>query len=315
LARPPKPPPQRSTSSWSKAVAKSNSTVDYTLFLGCMIPLRHPQIELAARKSLPALGLKLSDVEGFSCCPEPWSVKGASLDGWLSLAMRNLAIGEKSGRDMLVLCNGCFATLSEAAHIAESDGEAVESAKKKLSSLKLTYKGTNKTRHVAQVLSEMGPERVAASVTKPLEGLKVAVHHGCHLLRPSDVLGFDDPFEPKLLEELVTALGAEVVSYPGHTDCCGKATKDLEASLSIGSDKLAAMKAAGADCVVTVCPACFEQFDLGQVEMKRKLGVEHKLPAFHYCQLLAIAQGEDPASLGLDRHRVETKPTLAKITK
>jgi heterodisulfide reductase subunit B len=64
-----------------------------------------------------------------------------------------------------------------------------------------------------------------------------------------------------------------------------------------------------------VCPACFEQFDLGQVEMKRKLGDEHKLAAFHYCQLLAIAQGEDPGKLGLDRHRIDVKPALAKIKK
>jgi len=53
---------------------------DYTLFLGCMIPLRHPQIELAARKSLAALGVKLNDIEGFTCCPEPWNLKGAGLE-------------------------------------------------------------------------------------------------------------------------------------------------------------------------------------------------------------------------------------------
>jgi len=296
-------------------LAKTESTVDYTLFLGCMIPLRHPQIELAARVSLAKLGLKLADIDGFSCCPEPWSVKGASLDGWLSVAMRNLAVGEKAGRDLLVLCNGCYSTLTEAAHIAGGGGDAVKAAEKKLASLKLSYKGKSRARHVAQVLSEMGVDKVAASVKKPLAGLKVAVHHGCHLLRPSDVLGFDDPFEPSLLEGLVEGLGAEVVTYSGYTDCCGKATKDLDTSLSIGSQKLAAMKAAGADCLVTVCPACFEQYDLGQVEMKRKLGKEHKLPAFHYCQLLAIAQGQDPTGLGLDRHRVDTGPALARIKK
>lgn len=292
-----------------------NETVDYTLFLGCMIPLRHPQIELASRKSLAKLGINLHDADGFSCCPEPWSVKGADLDGWLSVAVRNLAVGEKTGRDMLVLCNGCYSTLTEAAHIAEGDGEAVKGAEKRLSGLKLAYKGKSKARHVAQVLSGMGSEKVAASVKKPLNGLKVAVHHGCHLLRPSDVMGFDDPFEPALLEQLVAALGAQVVEYPGYTDCCGKATKDLEANLRIGSQKLASMKASGADCVVTVCPACFEQFDLGQVEMKRKLGKDHKLPAFHYCQLLAIAQGEDPDKLGLDRHRIAVDPAFAKIKK
>jgi len=227
--------------------------------------------------------------------------------------MRNLAVGEKAGRDMLVLCNGCYATLTEAAHIAADGSEAKAAADKKLSALKLSYKGKNRARHVASVLSDMGPDKVAASVRKPLEGLKVAVHHGCHLLRPADIMGFDDPFEPTKLEALVEALGAEVVPYAGYTDCCGKATHDPEATLKMASDKITSMKAAGADCVVTVCPACFEQFDLGQVEIKRKLGKDHKLPAFHYLQLLALAQGDEPEELGFKRHRVDVKPALSKI--
>jgi heterodisulfide reductase subunit B len=293
-------------------LAKTDAT-EYTLFLGCMIPLRYPQIEAAARKALPKVGIKLADVEGFSCCPEPWTVKGANLDEWLAVAMRNLAVGEKAGRDMLVLCNGCYSTLTEAAHIASDGSDAKAAAEKKLSSLKLSYKGKNKARHIASVLSDMGPEAVAASVKKPLAGLKVAVHHGCHLLRPAEIMGFDDPFEPAKLEALVEALGAEVVTYAGYTDCCGKATRDPEATLKMASDKISSMKAAGADCVVTVCPACFEQFDLGQVEIKRKLGKDHKLPAFHYLQLLALAQGEDAEDLGLKRHHVDVKPALSRI--
>ena len=280
-----------------------------------MIPLRHPQIELAARKSLAALGLKLNDVEGFTCCPEPWNFKGARLESWLTVALRNLAVGEKSGRDMLVLCNGCYSTLTEAAHIAAGDGEAVKSALDKLKSQKLSCSGKSIARHVASVLEDIGADKVSGSVKRPLKGLKVAVHHGCHLLRPSEVMGFDDPFEPSVLEDLVEALGAEAVHYEGYTDCCGNATRDKEAKLRIGSEKIAAMKKAGADCIAVVCPACFEQFDLGQVEMMRQLNVEHRVPVFHYCQLLALAQGEDQASLGLDRHRVDVEPALAKIGK
>jgi len=285
---------------------------EYTLFLGCMIPLRYPQIEAAARKALPGVGIKVFDIEGFSCCPEPWSVKGAGLSEWLAIAMRNLAVGEKAGRDMLVLCNGCYATLTEAAHIASNGGEAKEEAAKRLKSLKLSYAGKSHARHVAGVLSDMGPEKVASSVKKPLAGLKVAVHHGCHLLRPAEIMGFDDPFEPARLEALVEALGAEVVRYEGYTDCCGKATQDAEASLTMASDKIEAMRAAGADCLVTVCPACFEQFDLGQVEIKRKLGKDHKLPTFHYLQLLALAQGFDASELGFARHHVDVSGALAK---
>ena len=288
---------------------------DYTLFLGCMIPLRHPQIELASRKSLGALGIKLRDVEGFTCCPEPWNFKGSGLEPWLTVALRNLAVCEKNGRDMLVLCNGCYSTLTEAAHIAAGDGETVGGALDRLKSLKLTYTGKNRARHVASVLQEIGAEEISNSVKRPLRGLKVAVHHGCHLLRPSEIMGFDDPFEPSVLEGLVEALGAQVVRYDGYTDCCGNATRDAGASLRMGSEKIAAMKKAGAGCIAVVCPACFEQFDLGQVEMKRRLKADHRLPAFHYCQLLAIAQGEDQASLGLDRHRTDVEPALSKIGK
>lgn len=289
--------------------------LDYTLFLGCMIPLRHPQIEAAARRSLPALGISLSDADGFTCCPEPWSVKSTGLSDWLAIATRNLAVGEAGGRDMLVLCNGCYSTLTEASHIFDSDGSARKDAEKRLSRLKLSYKGKIRARHVAGVLSEIGTDRIADTVKKPLEGLKVAVHHGCHLLRPAEVMGFDDPFEPSVLEGLVSALGAEAVRYDGYTDCCGRATRDNDAALRLAANKLAAMEEAGADCLVVVCPACFEQFDLGQVEIKRRLSEVHGLPVFHYCQLLALAQGEDPSTLGLERHRTDVKPLLSKTGK
>lgn len=278
-----------------------------------MIPLRHPQIEAAARASLPPLGIELADADGFSCCPEPWNVKGTSLSDWLAVALRNLAVGERAGRDMLTMCNGCYSTLTEAAHILEGNGDAAVEAEKKVSSIGLSYGGRYKARHVAQVLADIGGEKISSTVKRELLGLRVAVHHGCHLLRPSEVMGFDDPFSPSRLEGLVEALGAEAVAYDGYTDCCGRATRDAVTALEIGSGKLARMREAGADCVVTVCPACFEQFDLGQVEMKRKLGKEHGLPAFHLVQLLALAQGCEAGKLALDRHRVDVKPALSKI--
>jgi heterodisulfide reductase subunit B len=285
----------------------------YTLFLGCLIPLRYPQIEAAARAALPALGLELADAEGFSCCPEPWNVKGTDLATWLTIALRNLAVGERAGRDLLTLCNGCFSTLTEAAHTYEHNGEAVGAATERLAALGLSYEGGTRARHVAAVLADLGQEKIFETVRKDLSKLRVAVHHGCHLLRPAAVMGFDDPFSPSRLEGLIEALGAETVSYDGYTDCCGKAMHNSLTGLEVGSDKLTRMKEAGADCVATVCPACFQQFDLGQVEMKRKLGTDHGLPAFHYLQLLALAQGIDASRLGMERHRVDVKPVLSKI--
>ena len=275
-----------------------------------MIPLRHPQIETAARKSLPAVGVKLHDLEGFSCCPEPWNFKGTSLENWLTLAARNLALGERSKRDMLTLCNGCASTLKEAAHILEENGDLRKSIGGKLKLEGLEFKGKKRGLHLVEVLET---DKVEKSVKRPLSGMKVAIHHGCHLLRPSKIMGIDDPFNPHLLEDLVRALGGEPVIYSGYTDCCGNATRDRTAALKMGSEKLANMKEAGARCVVVVCPACFEQFDIGQLEMKRKLKVDHRLPVLHYCELLALAQGEHAKELGLDLHRVSVTPVVKAV--
>ncbi|MDD5447604.1 MAG: heterodisulfide reductase-related iron-sulfur binding cluster [Actinomycetota bacterium] len=286
----------------------------YLLFLGCMIPLRHPQIELAARKSMENLGVSLRESSEFTCCPEPWNMKASSLEKWLLIAARNLAVAEKEGSQLLTLCNGCFSTLTEASHLlAQNKGGIKEKVVKDLSSMGFSYSGKTSVHHVAQVLCGMEEKRVLASAKKELGGLKVALHHGCHLLRPSEILGFDDPFEPRLLEEFVRRLGAEPVAYRGYTDCCGRATLNRDASLEMAEQKLSAMEKEDADCVVVACPACFEQFDLGQVEISRRLGKNHQLPVIHICQLLALAQGEPPESLGLERHKIAIKPLLAKI--
>lgn len=287
---------------------------EYLFFLGCMIPLRYPQIEVAARKSMAKLGISLRESSEFTCCPEPWNMKASSLEKWLLIAARNLAVAEKDGSQLLTLCNGCFSTLTEALHLlAQNKGGIKEKVVKDLSSMGFSYSGKTGVNHVAQVLCTMEEERISASVKRKLDGLKVALHHGCHLLRPSNVLGFDDPFEPHLLEEFVKHLGAEPVNYKGYTDCCGRATLNRDASLAMAEQKLGAMEEEDADCVVVACPACFEQFDLGQMEISRHGGKNYQLPVVHVSQLLALAQGEAPESLGLERHKIKVEPLLAKI--
>jgi heterodisulfide reductase subunit B len=282
---------------------------DYALFLGCLIPMKLPQIEAASRSALERLGFKMEDVEEFSCCPEPRNFKGADVEGWLKVAGRNLAIAEARGKDIITLCNGCSATLIEAGHLLRN---GAEEAKQALADAGYKYEGKNRARHAVTVLDR---DQVEKSSSRKLGGLKVAVHYGCHLLRPSDVMDVDDPFEPTFLDALVEATGAESIPYKNKMSCCGSASQDKEASLGMARDKVAAMEAAGADAIVVTCPACFDQFDMGQVEMKRKLGEEHRIPVLHYFQLLALAQGEDPEKLGLSKHKIKTDPVLKAVAK
>lgn len=286
----------------------------YALFLGCYIPMRLPQVEKASRLALGKLGVEVQDIQGFSCCPEPWNFKGTDLEAWLRVAGRNLAVAEKDNLDILTLCNGCSATLIEAAHLLGGDGEAAEEVKKALSKAGYGYKGKTRAAHAVTLLDrELGREKVAASCTRDLSGLRAAVHYGCHLLRPSDVLEVDDPFQPSFLDGLVEAVGAEPVQYRGKMACCGRASLDEKVSLGMARDKIQAVEAAGAQCLVVTCPACFEQYDLGQVQINRGWKEKHALPVLHYFQLLALAQGADPEELGLSRHKVKVDPLLKAV--
>ncbi len=288
---------------------------DYALFLGCLIPLKNPQIEAASRLALAQVGLKMKDVPEFSCCPEPWNFKGADLTGWLAAAARNLAVAEKQGLDVMTLCNGCSSTLIEASHIMTGGGEAATAAAATLKQAGLNYTGKTKARHCIQVLTEeVGVDKVAKSVSKPLAGLKVAVHYGCHLLRPSDIVGFDDPFNPHVLDDLVEATGAASLGYEDKMDCCGSASRAEDVALGVLDAKLTHMEQAGADCTVVVCPACFEQFDLGQVELNRKRGTKHAVPVLHYLQLLALAQGASAEQVGLGRHKIKTDAIIKAVS-
>src|SRR4030042_2796836 len=171
----------------------------YALFLGCLIPMKLPWIDASSRSALTKLGIELKDLEGFSCCPEPWNFKGADVEAWLKVAGRNLAVAEAKDANIMTLCNGCSATLIEAGHLLSNGSEAARDAKKTLAAAGYKYEGKTKAHHAVTILDK---EKIEASCTSKLTGLKAAVPYGCHLLRPSDVMGAADPFEPPLLAKL-----------------------------------------------------------------------------------------------------------------
>lgn len=278
----------------------------YTLFAGCMIPMKNPQIEAAARLALGSLKVQLEEVEGFTCCPEPWNFKGYSLESWLMVAGRNLSLAGKKGGEVITLCNGCSATLQEAAYLLASDGIKAREIKASLERKGYALDGKVRVVHAVEMLyREIGVNRVAESCTASLKGLRVGVHYGCHLLRPSEILRLDDPFNPSMLDELVEATGAQSIPYREKMACCGSASLNKEVSLGLARSKLQHLEEAGAQALVVTCPACFEQFDLGQLEVNRRFKENHSLPVLHYFQLLALALGARVEEVGLARHKVK----------
>ena len=280
----------------------------YALFLGCFIPVRLPHIEAVARGVLPQLGIELADIDGFTCCPEPVGFLTDRMTG-LAMAARNICLAEETGLDIITLCNGCTYTLKQANETLKSDAALRARVNDVLAETGHEFKGTVDVLHFAQVLSRrVGLDGIKAVVKKPLTGLRVACHPGCHILSPPAVMGFDDPLDPVVLDGMVSALGAEPVDWDKKTGCCGWTLTNYgerEAANRLLGVKLDAMHTAGADCSTVICPQCFYQFDTGQMLAARELKLEYKVPTIYYLQLLALAMGRSLDESGIRQHRVK----------
>ncbi|MGD9963685.1 MAG: heterodisulfide reductase-related iron-sulfur binding cluster, partial [Thermoplasmata archaeon] len=164
----------------------------YGFFLGCIMPLRYPGIESSTRAVLDALGVELVDLQGASCCPAPGVTRSFDQTYWMSVAARNLVIAEKMGVDILTICNGCFDTLFEAAHKLNHDAEMRKKVNKILKEAGVEeYQGTVNVRHFVELLyKDVGVEAIRARA-KAGNGMKAAVHYGCHFLKPSNIKKID----------------------------------------------------------------------------------------------------------------------------
>ena len=285
-----------------------------TPFYGCMIPIKYPQMEAAFKRTMPALGVELVDLEGFTCCPDPIFYKSKDVLGWLTVAARNLCVAEEAGTDIVTLCSGCTATLKEAVFLLAEDEQLREKVNKRLAKIGREYKGTSKVEHAVVVIrDELGIEKVKESVVRPLDGVKVAIHYGCHLLKPSQIMHVDDADYPSILEDLIKATGATPISHAEELLCCGKGCIDDEMPIDMVFDIFSAIRDSGADCMGLICPTCFSSFDLGQIVVGRKKDTKFDIPVIYYFQLLGLAQGLSADDVGLGLHKVKADRVLAHV--
>lgn len=284
----------------------------YAFFPGCLIPARHPAMEFAIRHTLPNLGIEIVDLEGASCCPDPIFFKSKDKVDWLSVAARNLCLAEDLGLDIFTNCSGCTATLSETYHLLAENEELKDRVNTRLAKIGREYKGTSRIRHIATLVrDEVGYDTVRESVVRPLTGLKVAIHYGCHLLKPSRIMQVDDPDNPEVMERLVEALGATPVRHRNWYLCCGKACSADEIPNNMMHDLLSTVNDEQADILGMICPTCFGQFDHGQKKVSKIFDEDFSTPPIYYFQLLAFAQGVPYEKLGFERQRFKPERLCA----
>lgn len=280
---------------------------EYKMFEGCTIGNRIPFIEAASRKVFDKVGITTSTAP-FSCCPDPTGMKSFDNNAWLALGARNLALAEAEGKDIISLCNGCANTLRGVQFQLKHDSLKKGKVNVELSKIGKEYKGSIDVKHFVDVLRD-NIDKVKGAVTKPLSGLKVAVHPGCHYMRPAEWMESDDPMRPTTLKKLVAAAGATVVEYEEEILCCGSAVTNAyeEHGMANLKVKMDSVQKSGADILVVNCPACFQQFDTRQRDLGKKYETEYNLPVLYITELLSLAMGIGADEIGLKFHRTRMK--------
>ena len=284
---------------------------EYLMFLGCAIPYRVSAYEISARKVLKKLGVKIVEMPEFNCCGLP--VDPISHETMLILAARNLAMAEQKGLDIVALCPGCAGTLKKVNKMLKEDKALREEINKHLREAGLEFKGTVNAKHIIQVLIEdVGLEKIKNAVVNPLTKVKVAEHNGCHILRPKEYIGFDDPEDPKTLKTLIEATGATCLDYLDETQCCGAPTVGVndKIALALARDKLSNIKKVDAQALITICPFCHIMYDTNELRIERMFNEAYGIPVLHYPQLLGLAIGIPAEELAFNELRVDCSKVL-----
>lgn len=292
----------------------------YAYYPGCSGHGTSVEYEVSTRAVCGALNMDLVEIEDWNCCGStPAHSVSHELSG--ALAARNLMLAAKTGADCVISpCPSCSSNLKMARYRMQKPAFKAE-----VDDLLDTPTPTNaeggadllETYSVLQAIVEhVGVENVASRVTYPLEGLKVVTYYGCLLSRPAHVAKFDDPENPVSLDNIMKALGAEVLPFALKTECCGAAMgiPDVNIPGSLSGRILDTAKAVGAEAVITACPLCHMNLDLRQRQAAR---ISKKsffgLPVFYYTQMIALAFGLPEDTMCLEKLAVNPYPLLDKI--
>ena len=286
------------------------------VFWGCRILTSQYTYEMSVREAFPKLNIELVDLSETNCCGDP--VKSMKDLAANYLAARVLALANKTGLDnLLVPCNRCHFVISEAKNVLEKNERFSQKIIEVLKEEGLEYNPNVRIWHVIDFLHDfVGLDNVKKAVQKSLKGLKLATHVGCQIIRYSDLGRVDDAENPRKLDRLVNALGAETVDYAEKLDCCGANLMHShpDSALSLAGTKLSVLQNLGVDGLVVSCPDCGLMFDSKQKDAETTVGAKLRLPVVYYTQLLGLALNIEQEKLGLHLNQSPVGQLLSKVS-
>lgn len=278
-------------------------------FPGCTLSTKARAMDVSARAAAAALGIKLVELDDWTCCGATFPL---AKDSHIALSgpARILASAGDGPARLVTLCSFCYNTLKRTNHALATDKERRDKVN---TFIEEDYQCDTRVVHLLEVLrDETGFKALAERVNGRLKGLKVAPYYGCLLLRPAEELQFDDPERPTILEDFLSSLGCDPVDFPHRTECCGGFLTVSSPEVTAQASRRVVESAAkhGADLLTTTCPLCFYNLDRCQQDWEAHSALP-RVPVVYFSQLLALALGEE-GCLDSDTCCVDPRPVLAR---
>lgn len=287
--------------------------MELAYFPGCSLHGLAREYGLSVKAVCRRLGISLAEIPDWNCCGAT-AAHSRSREAAIFLSGRNLAIAAGSGYARVVTaCAGCFNRLKVAAHDLAADEKVRVDFEKKTG---VCLRDRIEVVHLLQVFSEGEIAAVIArEKKKSLNGIRLAVYYGCMLTRPAKIMEFDDPEQPRALDDLLRSLGAAPVTWSHKSECCGGSLSAAEPELvlELSGEVLESARQAGAEALVVACPMCQANLDLRQKEIARRRGADAALPVFYFTQLMGLALGCPERQLGFRLLMTEPSAALRKI--
>jgi succinate dehydrogenase / fumarate reductase cytochrome b subunit len=285
-------------------------------YKGCLASLSAKELDTSTRALAPKVGLELEELESVTCCGAG-DIHEAEPDYYLHLNARILAYAEETGCDTLMtVCNVCTLNLRQANYQLQIDGALRERVNDNLERVGVPrYQGRVDVTHFLWLVAGEHFDLLKQAAHKGLKGLKIAPFYGCQILRPSKLLGFDDPDKPDSLERIIEACGGQAIDYPAKIKCCGFPIIQAREDTALGEliQPIEQAKEAGADAMVTPCPLCHLSLDAWQSKLKAQTGKDFQMPILHLSQLIGVAAGLADSELKFKRHVVSVEPVVEKL--
>jgi heterodisulfide reductase subunit B len=273
---------------------------------GCSLHATSPEFNQSTEAVCQALDLELIEPKGWVCCGSS-AAHRADPDAALRLPMQNLALIEQSGFEEVTMpCAACFNRHKTALHEIRHESDRRQWVDQEIG---YDYKDEVQVSTLSQaILEHVGKEELARRVKVPLKGLQVVCYYGCLLTRPPEVTEAAHPENPTDMDELVGALGAEVLDWSYKTTCCGAAHSLTRPDivLKLSGNLIQHAREAGAEAIVVACPLCHTNLDARQFQMK----LEDAMPVLYFTQLMALALGLPAKAAALQKNMVDPRPLM-----